>query len=178
MAAYTETGATGLNLKYNDQYIGNFTSSVGTSLDNTYDFKKGSFIPYYDFEYYADMSPSSQQKFSYVSNGENFILENINNSTHNFMSSIGFDFISDSGLTLMTKYTRDQAQNNKNDSFIIALDYRGSQRSSYAMSIEDTSAKFSHNKELNDFKISIDSHYDFFKDDPDYGVYLKISNIN
>jgi len=77
LGAYTETGATGLNLKYNDQYIGNFTSSLGTSLDNTYDFKMGSFIPYYDFEYYADMSPSSQQKFSYVSNGENFILENI-----------------------------------------------------------------------------------------------------
>ncbi len=178
LAAYTETGATGLNLKYNDQYIGNFTSSVGTSLDNTYDFKKGSFIPYFDFEYYADMSPSSQQKFSYVSNGETFILENINNSTHNFMSAIGFDFISENGLTLMTKYTRDQSQNNKNDSFIIALDYRGSQRSSYAMSVQDTSAKLSHNKELNDFKISIDSHYDFFKDDPDYGVYLKISNIN
>jgi hypothetical protein len=137
----------------------------------------GSFIPYYDFEYYADMSPSSQQKFSYVSNGENFILENISNSTHNFMSSIGFDFISESGLTLMTKYTRDQNQNNKNDSFIIALDYRGSQRSSYAMSIEDSSAKLSHNKELNDFKINIDSHYDFFKDDPDYGIDLKISNI-
>ena len=178
LAAYTETGATGLNLKYNDQYIGNFTSSVGTSLDNTYDLKMGSFIPYYDFEYYADMSPSSQQKFSYVSNGENFILENINNSTHNFMSSIGFDFISESGLTLMTKYTRDQAQNNKNDSYIIALDYRGSQRSSYAMSIQDTSAKLSHNKELNNFKINVDSHYDFFNDDPEYGLYVEISNVN
>jgi len=178
LGVYTETGATGLNLKYNDQYIGNFTSSLGTSLDNTYDFKMGSFIPYFDFEYYADMSPSSQQELSYVSNGEKFTLKNINNSTHNIIGAIGFDFISESGLTMMTKYTRDQAKNNKNDSFIIALDYSGSQRSSYAMSIQDTSAKLSHNKELNDFKISIDSHYDFFKDDPDYGVYLKISNVN
>ncbi len=86
LGAYTETGATGLNLKYNDQYIGNFTSSVGTSLDNTYDFKMGSFIPYFDFEYYADMSPSSQQEFSYVSNGEIFTLRDINNSSyHNFI---------------------------------------------------------------------------------------------
>ena len=177
LGAYEETGAEGLNLEFNDQYIGNFTSSLGTSLDNTYDFKIGTFIPYFDFEYYADMSPSSQQKFSYVSNGEDFILENINNSTHNFISGIGFDFVSENGVTLMTKYTRDQAQNNKNDSFIIALDYRGSQRSSYAMSIQDTSAKLSHNKELNGFKINLDSHYDFFKDDPDYGIDLKISNI-
>ena len=78
----------------------------------------------------------------------------------------------------MTKYTRDQARNNKNDSFIIALDYRVSQGSSYAMSIEDTSTKLSHDKELNGFKINLDSHYDFFKDNQDYGVYLEISNIN
>jgi len=178
LAAYTETGATGLNLEYNDQYIGNFTSSLGTSLDNTYDFKIGSFIPYFDFEYFADMSPSSEQKFSYTSNGESFTLKNINNATHNIMGAIGFDFISDNGLTLMTKYTRDQSQGNKNDSFNIALDYRGSQRSSYAMSIQDTSAMFSHNKELDNFKIDLDSHYNFLEDDPDYGVYLKISNIN
>ena len=178
LGAYTETGATGLNLEYDDQYIGNFTSSLGTSLDNTYDLKMGSFIPYFDFEYYADMSPSSQQKFSYTSSGESFTLRDINNSTHNMIGGIGFDFISENGLTLMTKYTRDQSKNNKNDNFIIALDYRGSQRSSYAMSIEDTSAKLSHNKELNGFKINIDSHYDLFGDEPDYGVYLKISNVN
>ena len=178
LGAYTETGATGLNLEYDDQYIGNFTSSLGTSLDNTYDLKMGSFIPYFDFEYYADMSPSSQQKFSYTSSGESFTLRDINNSTHNMIGGIGFDFISENGLTLMTKYTRDQSKNNKNDNFIISLDYKGSQRSSYAMSIEDTSAKLSHNKELNGFKINIDSHYDLFGDEPDYGVYLKISNVN
>ncbi len=178
LGAYKETGSEGLNLEYEDQYIGNFTSSVGTSLDNTYDFEVGSFIPYFDFEYYADMSPASEQTFSYVSNGEEFTLRGIENSTHNFIGGIGFDFVSETGLTLMTKYTRDQAQNSKNDSFNIALDYRGSQKSSYAMSIQDTSAKFSHDKELNNFKLNIDSHYDFLKDDPDYGLYLKISNVN
>ncbi len=178
LGAFTETGAAGLNLDYDDQYIGNFTSALGTSLDNTYDFKNGSFIPYFDFEYYADMSPSSKQKFSYASNGESFTLKRINNSTHNIKSGIGFDFISENGLNLMTKYTRDQAKNNKNDNFVIALDYRVSQRSSYAMSIQDTKAKLSHNKDLNNLKINIDSYYDFLKDNPDYGVYLKISNVN
>ena len=178
LGAYKETGSEGLNLEYEDQYIGNFTSSVGTSLDNTYDFEVGSFIPYFDFEYYADMSPASEQTFSYVSNGEEFTLRGIENSTHNFIGGIGFDFVSENGLTFMTKFTRDQTKNSKNDSFNIALDYRGSQRSSYAMSIQDTSAKLSHDKELNNFKVNLDSHYDFLKDDPDYGLYLKISNIN
>ena len=177
-AAYKETGAEGLNLNFKDQYIGNFTSSLGTILDNTYELEIGTFIPYFDFEYYADMSPSSQQKFSYASNGSSYTLKNINNSTHNIIGGIGFDFISENGLTLMTKYTRDQSQNDKNDSFNIALDYRGSNRSSYAMSIQDSSAKLSHNQELNIFKINLDSHYDLFKEDPSYGLNIMISNIN
>ncbi len=176
LGAYEETGADGLNLEFNDQYIGNFTSSLGTSLDNTYDFKIGTLIPYFDFEYYADMSPSSQQTFSYISNGEEFTLKNINNSTHNFMSSIGLDFISENGLSLMTKYTRDQAKQNKNDSFVIALDYKNSQRSSYAMSIQDTSAEFSHNRKFNGLNIDVDTHYGFLKDDPDYGATIEVSS--
>ena len=78
----------------------------------------------------------------------------------------------------MTKYNRDQSRNNKNDSFIVALDYRGSQRSSYAMSFQDSSAKFSNENKFDNFKMNIDSHYDFFKEDPDYGLFINISNIN
>ena len=76
----------------------------------------------------------------------------------------------------MSKYTRDQTQNSKNDNFIIALDYRASSKSSYAMSMQDTSTKLSHNREVNGFNINLDSHYDFFQDDPEYGVYLKVFN--
>ena len=56
------------------------------------------------------------------------------------------------------------------------MDYRGYQNSSYAMSVQDTSTKLSHNREVNGFNINLDSHYDFFQDDPEYGVYLKVSN--
>ena len=176
--AYTETGAEGINLKFQEQYVGNFITSLGSSIDNTFDLNMGTIIPFFDFEYYADMSPSSKQKFSYNSDGTSYVLEVINNSTHNLNSSIGFDFISNNGLTLMTKYTRDQAKHNKNDNFIIAFDYKNSSRSLYSMSIQDTSAKLSHDRELNNFNINIDSHYDLFKKDPDYGLFVKISNIN
>ena len=47
-AEYKETGATGLNLQFDDQYIGNFTSSLGTSIDNSFDLKIGTFIHYFD----------------------------------------------------------------------------------------------------------------------------------
>ena len=175
---YTETGAAGLNLKFEDQYIGNFTSSIGASLDNTYELKIGRLIPYFDFEYYTDMSPSSQQKFSYESNGSAYTFKNINNATHNIISGIGFDLISNNGLTLMTKYTRDQAKDSKNDNFVIALDYKNSQKSFYSMSFQDSSAKLSHNKELDNFQINLDSHYELLNKDPDYGLFIKLSNIN
>ena len=177
-AAYKETGAEGLNLKFKDQYIGNLTSSLGTVLDNTYELEIGTFIPYFDFEYYADMSPSSQQKFSYASNGTSYTLENINNSTHNILSSVGFDLMSNNGLSLMTKYSRNQAAYNKNESFIVALDYKNSQKSFYTLSLQDTYTKLSYNDELNGFKIHLDSHYNFFQANPDYGLFIKISNIN
>ena len=175
---YTETGAAGLNLKFDDQYIGNFTSSIGASLDNTYELKIGSLIPYFDFEYYADMSPSSQQKFSYESNGSAYTFKNINNATHNIIGGIGFDLISNNGLTLMTKYTRDQAKDSKNDNFVIALDYKNSQKSFYSMTFQDSLAKLSHNKELDNFQINLDSHYELFNKDPDYGLFIKLSNKN
>ena len=175
-AAYTEAGATGLNLQFDDQYIGNLTSSLGTVLDNTYELKTGAFIPFLDFEYYADMSPSSKQTFSYASDGTAYTLKNINNSTHNIISSMGFDFISKNGLSLMSKFTRDQAKSNKNNSFIVALDYKNSQKSFYTLSVQNFNTKLSHNNELNGFKINLDTHYNILKSDPDYGVYLKISN--
>ena len=176
-AAYTEAGASGLNLQFDDQYIGNFTSSIGTVLDNTYELEVGRFIPFFDFEYYADMSPSSQQRFSYASNGTAYTLKNINNSTHNMIGSLGFDFVSKDGLSLMSKFTRDQSKSNKNDSFIIALDYKNSQRSFYTLTIQDFNTKLSHNHEVNGFEINLDSYYNLFKSDPDYGLFINISNF-
>ena len=58
----------------------------------------------------------------------------------------------------MTKYTRDLGESFKHDSFVVALDYRASSKSSYAMSMQDTSTKLSHNREVNGFNINLDSH--------------------
>ena len=46
------------------------------------------------------------------------------------------------------------------------------------MSFQDSSAKFSNENKFDNFKMNIDSHYDFFKEDPDYGLFINISNIN
>ena len=177
-ADYIETGAEGLNLKFKDQYIGNFITSVGANIDKKFDLKDKSFLPYFDFIYSADMSPSTKQRFSYASSGDKYTLDNINNETHSIHTGIGFDLITDSGFNLMTKYTRDQSTGGSyNDNFIIAGDYRASHNSSYVLSVNETSTEILYKSKHDNLNIDVSSNLDFFAKDPEYGIYLKIYTL-
>ena len=173
LSEYTEQGNES-RLKYEDQIIGNFITSVGSSIQSTINLETREMIPFFDFEYSADMSPSTKQKLSYVSNGESFTFNNINNATQNVHLGIGLDIVADDGSSLMTKYTRNQAQHGGyEDSFIISFDYSASETSSYNFSLQDTSTEFAYKKELQGLNIDVTSNFDFFKNEPDYGLYLK-----
>ena len=111
---YSEKGTSHLTYKFHEQYIGHLMTTVGTSLDQSYEFNNKTLIPYLNIDYTADVSPSSSQKFTHISSGENFVLENINNTTHNFHGGIGLDLITDKGFNLMTKYTIDQSEDGNN----------------------------------------------------------------
>ena len=177
-ADYIETGAEGLNLKFKDQYIGNFITSVGANIDKKFDLKDKSFLPYFDFIYSADMSPSTKQRFSYASSGDKYTLDNINNETHSIHTGIGFDLITDSGFNLMTKYTRDQYTGGSyNDNFIIAGDYRASHNSSYVLSVNETSTEILYKSKHDNLNIDVSSNLDFFAKDPEYGIYLKVYTL-
>ena len=177
-AEYIETGAEGLNLKFKDQYIGNFITSVGANVDKKFDLKDKSFLPYFDFIYSADMSPSTKQKFSYASSGDKYTLDNINNETHSIHTGIGFDLITDSGFNLMTNYTRDQsAGGSYNDNFTIAGDYRASHNSSYVLSVNETSTEILYKSKHDNLNIDVSSNLDFFAEDPEYGIYLKVYTL-
>ena len=173
LSEYTEQGNES-RMKYEDQIIGNFITSVGSSIQSTINLETREMIPFFDFEYSADMSPSTKQKLSYVSNNESFTFRNINNATQNVHLGIGLDILSDDGSSLMTKYSRNQAQHGGyEDSFIISFDYSASETSSYNFSLQDTSTEFAYKKELQGLNIDVTSNFDFFKDEPDYGLYLK-----
>ena len=177
-ADYIETGAEGLNLKFKDQYIGNFITSVGANIDKKFDLKDKSFLPYFDFIYSADMSPSTKQRFSYASSGDKYTLDNINNETHSIHTGIGFDLITDSGFNLMTKYTRDQSTGGSyNENFIIAGDYRASHNSSYVLSVNETSTEILYKSKHDNLNIDVTSNLDFFAKDPEYGIYLKVYTL-
>ena len=113
LEGYTEKGPDILTYRFEDQFIGHLMTTVGTSLDKNFELNNKSFVPYLNLNYTADISPSSSQKFTHISTGENFELENINNTTHNFHGGIGLDLITDKGLNLMTKYTMDHSKEAK-----------------------------------------------------------------
>mgnify|MGYP006253782947 FL=1 len=124
------------------------------------------------------MSPSTKQKFSYSSSGDKYTLDNINNATHSVHTGIGFDLITDSGFNLMTKYTRDQTtEDSYNDNFVIAGDYRASYKSSYAISVHETSTEISYKSKHNNLNVDVSSNMDFFAEDPEYGIYLKVYSL-
>ena len=152
-------------------------TTVGTSLDQSYEFNNKTLIPYLNLDYTADISPSSSQKFTHVSTGENFLLVNINNSTHNFHGGIGLDLITEKGLNLMTKYTMDQSKDGKKKNFIISADYRASNNSTYALSVHETSTEITYKSKRNNLNFDVTSNLDFFADDPEYGIYLKVYTL-
>ena len=46
--------------------------------------------------------------------------------------------------------------------------------SSYNFSLQDTSTEIAYKKELQGLNIDVTSNFDFFKDEPEYGLYLKV----
>ena len=69
---YSEKGTSNKTFKFHEQYIGHLMTTVGTSLDQSYEFNNKTLIPYLNLDYTADISPSSSQKFTHISSGENF----------------------------------------------------------------------------------------------------------
>ncbi len=177
LSDYTETGADGLNLKFNRQNIGTIITSVGTVIDNTIDIKNGIIKPNIQLEYNADISPSSKQKFEYASNGTSYILENINSSTHNFKSKLGFDYITNSGWDITSSYQRTQSkENGYSDALYFGANYISRRNTEYAMSLDNNKAFLDYKRNINGFNITFGSNYSLMSKIPDYGATIEVSS--
>ena len=81
------------------------------------------------------------------------------------------------GLNLMTKYTMDQSKDGNKQNFIISADYRASYNSSYALSVHETSTEIAYKSKHNNLNVDVTTNLDFFADDPEYGIYLKVYSL-
>ena len=180
LSDYTETGAEGLNLKFNRQDIGTVITSIGSVIDNTINIDNGIIKPNIQLEYNADISPSSKQEFEYASNGTSYILENINSSTHNYRGSFGFDLITDNGFSLMTSYERNQSKGNgHSDNIYFGGSYISKRNETYAFSLDGSetfNTKLNYKRDLNGIGIKVSSNYSLMSEIPDYGATIEVSN--
>ena len=180
LSDYIEKGAAGLNLRFGRQNIGTIVTSLGSTIDNTININNGVLKPNIKLEYNADISPSSRQVFEYASNGTTYVIDNINNSTHNFNGSFGFDLITDSGLLITSNYERSQNKGGGHtDAFYFSgnLSYR--QDETYTLSldgIQDFNTKLDYKRNVNGFNITFSSNYKLMSQTPDYGANIEVSS--
>ena len=180
LSDYVEKGADGLNLRFGRQNIGTIVTSLGSTIDNTININNGVLKPNFQLEYNADISPSSRQVFEYASNGENYVIENINNSTHNFKGSLGFDLITDSGLLITSNYERSQNKGvGHTDAFYFAGSLTSRKDEKYTFGIDgiDTfNTKLDYKRSLNGFDITFSSNYKLMSLIPEYGANIELSS--
>jgi len=177
LSDYVEEGPA--NLKFNRQNIGTIITSIGGTLDNIIDLNGGTLKPFIEMDYYADISPSSKQKISYKNDTTTtYTLSNIKGSTHNFKGKLGFDFMTDMGLSFTSSYQRTQNKGNGySDGFYLEVSYMPpSKDTEYTMSLDNDKASLDYKININGFDITVGSNYSFILEIPDYGANLKISN--
>ena len=176
LSDYSESGST--NLKFDRQNIGTIITSIGGGVDSSSNLRNGTFKPYFEYDYFLDISPSSEQKISYISDaGSTYILSNINSSTHNFKSILGFDFTTHSGWDFTSSYQRTQSKKNGySDSLYFGANYISRRDIEYAMSLDNDKAILDYKRNINGFIITVGSNYNLMSEVPDYGANIEISN--
>jgi len=176
LSDYVEEGPA--NLKFNRQNIGTIITSIGGTLDNIIDLNGGTLKPFLEMDYYADISPSSEQKISYKNDSTStYKLVNIKGSTHNFKGKLGFDFITHIGWSFTSSYQRIQNKGNGySDGFYLEASYMPSKDTEYAMSLDNDKASLDYKRNINGLDFTVSSNYSLVSKIPDYGANLKISN--
>ena len=176
LSDYSENGST--NLKFDRQNIGTIITYIGGTLDSSSNLRNGTFKPYFEYDYFADISPSSEQKISYISDtSSTYTLTNINSSTHNFMSKLGFDFITDSGWDFTSSYQRTQNKEyGYNDAFNFGVNYISRKNIEYAMFLDNNKALIDYKRKINGFDITFESNYSLKSVISDYDARLKVSS--
>ena len=176
LSDYSEQGST--NLKFDRQNIGTIITSIGGAVDSSSNLRNGTFKPYFEYDYFLDISPSSEQKISYISDtSSTYTLTNINSSTHNFKSKLGFDFTTYTGWDFTSSYQRTQSkENGYSDALYFGANYISRRDIEYAMSLDNDKAILDYKRNINGFDITFGSNYTLMSEIPDYAATIEVSN--
>ena len=105
-------------------------------------------------------------------------MVNIKGSTHNFKGKLGFDLITDMGLSFTSSYQRTQNKGNGySDGLYLEVSYISpSKDTEYTMSLDNDKASLDYKRNINGLDLTIGSNYSLVSEIPDYGINIGISN--
>ncbi len=173
LSKYRETGSTAL--VYKNQIIETGMISTGFTVSDVLDFDSLTFKPNGGLEIGLDFSPSSDATYRYLSETTEY-TKSIDQDSKNIRANIGFDLITEDGLSIMTIYERNQSDNSHSDTLYLGFGYIPDDNSEYALTFDSDKASLNYNRDLNGFDIKMSSNYNFMGEIPDYGANLEISN--
>jgi hypothetical protein len=172
--SYRENGTT--PLVYNKQTIETGMISTGFTVSDILDFNSFTFKPNGGLEIGLDFSPSSDATYRYLSETTEY-TKSIDQDSKNIRANIGFDLITENGLSVMTIYERNQSDNAHSDTLYLGFGYIPTEDIEYAMSLDNDKASLSYKRDLNGFDIRMSSNYSLMSEIPDYGANIEVVNI-
>ncbi len=173
LSKYREKGTAAL--VYKSQIIETGMISAGFTISDILDYNSFTFKPNGGLELGVDFSPSSDATYRYLSETTEY-TKSISQDSKNIRANIGFDLITEDGLSIMTIYERNQSDNSHSDTLYLGFGYIPDDNSEYALTIDNDKASLNYNRDLNGFDIKMSSNYNFMGEIPDYGANLEISN--
>ena len=157
-------------------------ANIGMIIDNTFQFKNSTIKHNGRLHYIADFSPSSELKFSYVtdqSTDHNYVLGNV--ATHNYRIGYGFDFSTPTGWSIIVNYEKESTNGSgHSDDLYFAAGYVPNSKTEYALNLQgsDTiTAGINIVKNIKNFDIKIDLENNLFDKNNNQNAEIFLSKI-
>ena len=174
LSKYREKGTTAL--VYNKQIIETGMISTGFTVSDIINLTTMTFKPNAGLEIGLDFSPSSDATYRYLSETTEY-TKSIGQDSKNIRANVGFDLITENGLSVMTVYERNQSDNGHSDTLYLGFGYIPTDDIEYAMSLDNDKASLNYKRDLNGFDIRMSSNYSLMNEIPDYGAAIEVARI-
>jgi len=176
--SYTESGPASSALSFNKQHIRSLMASLGVLIDRDHNLENSTLKSRFNLEYGKEFASDSHVITKYVTAVDEAFDYRANQKDLNILTvGLGFDFVSDQGLTIRTDYQRQRIYGKGfiNELFL-SIGFISRKETEFALGLdEDMTSNFKISKALGVFDLEFDLENDFSKQE-NYNADLSLSS--